>query len=336
MAKTILVGAAMAALLLTPTALAADDDLAVTVTIRPVHALVERLMEGVGEPRLLVTGGASPHSYALKPSDARALAESDLVIRVSPALEVTLNAALANLPENAKTISLHETPGLTLLPAREGGLWEAHDHAGHGHDHDHGHDHGHKHDHEHDHAHDRGADLAAGDHDAHFWLDPHNAKAMARHIAESLAGLSPRNKAVFEANLEKLGADLDALDTELAAATKPVAERPYIVFHDAYQYFENRYGLKAAGSVTVSPDRQPSARRIRDLRARIGQAGAVCVFAEPQFEPRLIETIVEGSGAHTGILDPEGTGMPEGADGYFDLMRGLSKNLADCLEKADG
>jgi zinc transport system substrate-binding protein len=185
MAKTILVGAAMAALLLTPTALAADDDLAVTVTIRPVHALVERLMEGVGEPRLLVTGGASPHSYALKPSDARALAESDLVVRVSPALEVTLNAALANLPKKAKTISLHETPGLTLLPAREGGLWEAHDHAGHDHghaDHDHGHDHGHKHDHGHDHAHDhthdRGADLAAGDHDAHFWLDPRNAKAM--------------------------------------------------------------------------------------------------------------------------------------------------------------
>ncbi len=318
---------------------AATQDLNVTVTIRPIHALVARIMEGAGEPQLLITGGASPHSYALKPSDARSLAESDLVIRVSPALEVSLNGALQTLPRKATVISLDGTPGIVKLDMREGGVWETHSHGGEDHDHDHeehARDDGH---HDHD-AH--GADgHEAREHsqdnlDAHLWLDPRNAKAIVTHVKNALVRLSPEQKALFEKNAAATIRELDTLDADLEAMTRPVRDRPFIVFHDAYQYFEKRYGLNAAGSVTVSPERQPGARRIMELRRKIADVDAACVFAEPQFEPRLIETIVEGSGAKSGVLDPEGTGMAEGKDGYFDLMRDLGRNLADCLGRSEG
>ncbi len=320
----------------------AAADLNVAVTIRPMHALVERLMEGAGEPRLLITGGASPHSYALKPSDARALAASDLVIRVSPALEVSLNSALESLPRKAKIISLDQTPAIKRLGMREGGVWETHDHG----DEDDTGDEGHN-DHSGDHdSHAHGEDPAHDDHaadehehknlDAHIWLDPQNAKAIVTHVKEALIELRPERRALFEKNAAATLRELDQLDEELEKMTRPVRDRPFIVFHDAYQYFEKRYGLNATGSVTVSPERQPGARRIMELRKKIADVDAACVFAEPQFEPRLIKTIVEGSGAKSGVLDPEGTGMEEGTDGYFDLMRNLGRSLVDCLERADG
>lgn len=317
---------------------AATPDLNVTVTIRPVHALVKRIMDGAGEPRLLITGGASPHSYALKPSDARALAASDLVIRVSPALEVSLNSALESLPRKATIMSLDQTPGIIKLETREGGVWETHTHGDDDHadrdDHDKHADHVHGDDHAHagHEADERGHQNL----DAHIWLNPQNAKAIVTHVKDALVALAPAQRALFEENAEATLRDLEKLDADLEAMTRPVHDRPFIVFHDAYQYFEKRYGLNAAGSVTVSPERQAGARRITELRRKIADFDAACVFAEPQFEPRLIETIVEGSGAKSGVLDPEGTGMAEDTDGYFDLMRNLGRSLVDCLKRADG
>ena len=255
--------------LLTTSAMAAPS---VVASIKPVHSLVAAVMEGVGEPTLLVRGSASPHNYALKPSDAGALESADIVFWTGHGMELFLAEALDTLSGNAEIVELAETPGIALLPMREGGAFEPHEHHD-GHDHDHDHDHGHEHDHDHDHGHEH------GEGDMHFWLDPENAKLMVTHIAAALSAADPENAQAYTANAEAEIAELDDLEAELAATLAPVKDQPFVVFHDAYQYFEQRFGLTLAGSVTVSPETAPGAARIDELKARVAELGATCVFA---------------------------------------------------------
>ena len=297
--------------LLTTSAMAAPS---VVASIKPVHSLVAAVMEGVGEPTLLVRGSASPHNYALKPSDAGALESADIVFWTGHGMELFLAEALDTLSGNAEIVELAETPGIALLPMREGGAFEAHEHHdGHDHDHDHGHEHEH------------------GEGDMHFWLDPENAKLMVTHIAAALSAADPENAQAYTANAEAEIAELDDLEAELAATLAPVKDQPFVVFHDAYQYFEQRFGLTLAGSVTVSPETAPGAARIDELKARVAELGATCVFAEPNFEPAIISAITEGTTAKSGILDPEGSALSEGPDLYPNLLRGLATSLVDCL-----
>lgn len=323
--------ALITALLLTGTATAAPS---VVASIKPVHSLVAAVMEGVGEPTLLVKGNASPHTYALRPSDAGALQNADLVFWTGHGLELFLADALETLSIDATVVELAETPGVTLLPVREGGAFEAHEHEDEEHDHTHeeegheeeGHE-GHGHDEhaheEHDQEHEEG--------DMHFWLDPQNAKAMVSLIARKLSEADPENAEAYAANAERELAELDALTAEIEETVAPVAGQPFIVFHDAYHYFENRFGLTVAGSITVSPEVMPGAQRINELNARVAELGAACVFAEPQFEPTIISAITEGTGARTGVLDPEGGLLTEGPDLYPELLRGIAASLVDCL-----
>ncbi|MBP2229904.1 zinc transport system substrate-binding protein [Azospirillum agricola] len=304
----------------------------VVVSIKPIHSLVASVMQGVGEPALLVRGGASPHTYTLKPSDAKALSAADLVVWVGPEMEGFLEKPLTSNAPKAKVLTLMTTPGMTLLDAREGGAWEAHDH---GHDHTHGgHGHGdkakdaarkdaHGHDHDDDHDHDEV--------NTHIWLDPANARRIVAATAEALAAKDPANAEAYRTNAERTAQSIDALDAELKAALAPVAAKPFVVFHDAYQYFEARYDLSAVGSITVNPDRRPSAKRLSAIRAKIAGLDAACVFAEPQFEPALVRTVVEGTRAKTGVLDPEGADLPEGPALYASLMRNLAAGLRGCL-----
>lgn len=315
--------AILTAALAAATALPAQAEVPkVVVSIKPIHSLVASVMHGVGEPALLVRGGASPHSYTMKPSDAKALSAADLVVWVGPELESFLEKPLkANAPK-ATRLTLMELKGLTLLETREGGAWEAHDHgheAGHkGHDHKHDHK-GHAHDEEHEEL------------NSHIWLDPANARAIVKAVAEALVAKDPADAEAFRTNAERTLQQLDALDAELKATLAPVKDKPFVVFHDAYQYFEARYDLSAVGSITVSPDRRPSAKRLSAIRAKIGGLGAACVFAEPQFEPALVQTVVEGTKARTGVLDPEGAGLPEGEALYPTLLRNLAASLSGCL-----
>ena len=165
----------------------------------------------------------------------------------------------------------------------------------------------------------------------HFWLDPENAKLMVTHIAAALSAADPENAQAYTANAEAEIAELDDLEAELAATLAPVKDQPFVVFHDAYQYFEQRFGLTLAGSVTVSPETAPGAARIDELKARVAELGATCVFAEPNFEPAIISAITEGTTAKSGILDPEGSALSEGPDLYPNLLRGLATSLVDCL-----
>ncbi len=301
---------AMAALGLSASGMAAFAGPRVVVTIKPVHSLAAAILEGVAEPKLMLDGAASPHSYALRPSDAKALSEAGAVIYVSRNLEVFLERSLASLPANARVIELEKTPGLRLLPVREGGLHEVSDE---GHD-EHGHGHG------------------EGGFDVHFWLDPLNAIAMARHLAAEFTGIDPAHAAQYQANAGKLEAALAALDAELKVTLGGLGGRPFIVFHDVTQYFESRYGLNSAGSITVSPEQAPGAKRLAAVRAKIEGSKAICVFSEPEFPPKLVQTLTMGTNAKRGVLDEIGAAIPAGPGQYFALMRADAESLAACLK----
>ncbi len=279
----------------------------VLATIKPIHSLAAAILEGIAEPKLLLSGAASPHSYALKPSGAEALSESDAVIFVSKNLEVFLEKAIGTLPARARVIELERIPGLRLLPVREADS-TGRDDEGEG---DGGH-HGHG-------------------WDVHFWLDPLNAIAIARSLAQEFAAMDPEHAAHYRSNASKLEARLLSLDAELKVTLAGLSGKPFIVFHGVTQYFETRYGLNGMGPITLSPERTPGAKRLEAVRANIVKANAICIFSEPQFPPKLVQMLAIGTKAKQGVLDEVGAGIPEGPDQYFTLMRSNAESLAACL-----
>jgi zinc transport system substrate-binding protein len=301
--SALLMAAALLFVLASPAAAAPR----VLVTIKPVHSLAAAILEGVAEPRLLLTGAASPHSYALKPSGAEALSESDVVIFVSKNLEVFLHKAIGTLPAKAHVIELERMPGLKLLPVRDA------DKPGHG-------DEG-----------ERDGDHHAHGWDVHFWLDPLNAIAIARGLAAEFAATDPEHAEQYRANAAKLESKLLVLDAELRATLAGLSDKPFIVFHSVTQYFEVRYGLNGMGAITLSPELAPGARRLEKVRADIVKAKAICVFSEPQFPPKLVQTLIVGTQAKQGVLDEVGAAIPPGPEQYFALMRGNAESLAGCL-----
>lgn len=288
----------------------AQDAPMVAVSIKPLHSLVSAVMLGVGEPKLIVDGAASAHTYSLKPSNAADLQAARLVFWMGPEMEHFLAEPLQSLAANANVVTMEDVPNLNRLPLREGGAFEADDDEAHA---DTGHDH--------------------GAHDMHVWLDPQNAVVMAEAIRDQLVATDPAHEAQYIANTKALEANIKALDAELSATLSPLKDKPLIVFHDAYQYFEKRYGLRVAGSITVSPETAPGAERLKEIHDKIASLGATCVFAEPQFEPKLLSVVMEGTAAKSGTLDPEGATMQAGPELYFQLMRALGTSLSDCLSK---
>ena len=264
----------------------------VVVSVKPVHSLVAGVMEGVGAPRLLITGGASPHTYSLKPSDARALAQADIVFVVGGALESFLGKPLSALVQGGRLVELTALPGLAPAGRSRRGR---------------------------------------GSMDPHIWLDVANAKVIVAIIARVLDDADAANGRRYAANAERLLARLDGLDADLARTLAPVENVPYVVFHDAYGRFERRYGLAAAAALTVNPARPPGARRLREIRRAMVAVGVRCVFGEPQFRPALIDTLIEGTSAKVGVLDALGAAVPPGPDAYFQIMRDLARAFAACL-----
>ncbi|MCC7274648.1 MAG: zinc ABC transporter substrate-binding protein [Alphaproteobacteria bacterium] len=279
----------------------------VVTTVKPIHSLVAAVMAGAGTPSLLIGGAASPHTYQLKPSEAKRLEAADLVIWVGPTLETPLAKPLRTLVRRGALMTLTATPGIRVLAAREGGAWEDL------------HDHGHKH------------SAAAEELDGHLWLDPENAGAVARAAAAALAQRDPPNAERYRANAAALSDRLAVLDGEMRARLVAVKGVPFLSFHDAYQYLEARYGLNGIGAIAVSPERKPGAKRLQALRQRVRTAGARCVFSEPQFDPGLVATVIEGSKARTAVLDPLGATIADGPDLYPALMRGIADALRGCL-----
>ncbi|MCP5159623.1 MAG: zinc ABC transporter substrate-binding protein [Gammaproteobacteria bacterium] len=299
--------------------------LPVTASIKPVHALVAGVMQGVGEPHLLVAGGASPHDYRLRPSDVRAIEQARVVFWIGPDLESFLIKPLENVNGQVQAVALLDAPDIKVLSLRASGAWEAHHHHEEP-DGDHAqldHDASHVHDHD-----------GAASPDAHIWLDPVNAVAMTRQIIRILSEADPDHRADYQRNGAALIERLSQLHRQLASDLASVKDRPYVVFHDAYQYFEQRYGLNAVGSIVLDPERRPGAQRVVEIQTRIRDLKVRCVFSEPQFQPALAATIVRGSNARLGILDPLGAELPAGPEAYFRLLQGLAEALRTCLSEA--
>lgn len=325
------------------TAAARAEAPSVVVSIKPIHSLVAAIMQGVGEPKLIVEGAASPHTYSLKPSNAAALQDADVVFWVGHGLEAFLEKPLEALGGKATVVELEDAPGLEKLQFREGGPFEAHEHGGEeGHDHAHeghshdeaGHDHDKKAEEGHAHAEEAGHEgHEHGEFDMHLWLSPDNARAIAAEAEKVLSEKDPANAEAYKANLATLTDKLAALDKEIAETVAPVKDKPFIVFHDAYQYFEHHYGVHTAGSITVSPETLPGAERLTQIRDKVKTLGATCVFAEPQFEPKLVNVVIEGTPAKSGTLDPEAATLEPGPELYFTLMKGIATSLRDCLQQ---
>ena len=271
----------------------------------PVHSLAAGVMEGAGTPTLLVKGAATPHTFALRPSGARALRRAEVVFWVGAQLEIFLVKPLAALPRNARVVRLSGAEGLALYPARAGGGPGGGSAPGGG--------------------------AAPTGTDMHIWLSPANARAMARAMARALGAADPANAGKYRENRMRLDGRLAELDRELKARLGPVRAVPYIVLHDAFQYFEKHYGLRFAGAIEAAPDRRPGARRLHAIRKRIVDAGARCVFGEPHFQAGLVAAAAGGTPARTAVLDPLGTALLPGADAYFALMRALAESFRACL-----
>lgn len=307
-----------------PSFAAGEMPVRVAVTSKPIHSLVAQVMEGVASPLLIVEGASSAHTFTLKPSAARAIAGSAMFIRVSERMEPFTRKLVEGLPKNVTVLTLADAQlGVTLLPQRLSGTFEAHAHKETGPD---GHG-GHEADDHHD-----GDDADHGSAtDGHLWLDPQNARAIVQAVAKALAARWPQHAAQFKDNAAKADAELAALEGELAAQLAPIKEKPFIVFHDAYQYFEHRFGVVAVGAVTLSPDQPPSAKRLTEVRQKLRTLHAACIFAEPQFQPKLLAAVTEGTTVRTGTLDPEGQALEPGPGLYAQLMRTLARDLTSCF-----
>jgi zinc transport system substrate-binding protein len=301
----------------------------VVTEIPPVHAMVALVMGDLGVPELLLEKGASEHSFQMRPSQAAALNDADLVVWIGPELTPWLERGLEAVPADVARLGLLDVPGTVTAEYAEKG----HDHAEEGHDHaaEAAHAEGEGHDqtaeggHGHDHA---GVD-------PHAWLDPANAGIWMTAIAAELGRIDPDNAATYAANAVAATDGITAVDAEVAALLDPVADKPIIVFHDAFGYFARHYGLTIAGAIAEGDAAAPGAARIAELRDMAAAGGVVCVFPEVQHDPAMVEQMVEGTGARIGApLDPVGSSLDPGEAMYAALLTGMATAIADCASGA--
>jgi len=316
----------------------ANAEIKVVASIKPIHSLASYLMDGVGKPDLIVDGYASPHGFALKPSHAKMLQEANLIFWVGEGLENFLEKPLKSIAKNAEKIELMEIKGLTKLKFRERNIFDDHDDHGHdedGHNEDkhddHGHDEdGHKEDDHDDHGHDEDGHEghAHGEYDPHIWLDPENAKVILNEMVEHLIENDEKNASIYKSNLNKALKDIDGL----LKSVKSELNKDFksIVFHDAYQYFEERFNVTVLGTFTVNTDVMPGAEQLSEIREIIEHDKVSCIFSEPQFNPDIINAVAKDMNISTGVLDPLGATLEPGKDLYFDLIKNMSKSFKGC------
>ena len=313
-----------------------NADVKVVASIKPLHSLASYLMDGVGKPDLIVEGYGSPHGFSMKPSHAKILQNADLIFWVGEDLEIFLEKPLSSIAKKAEKIELMEIKGLNVLKFRERNIFDKHDHD----DHD---DHGKKEDdhddHEHDdhdkkeeHAdhndHDGHERHAHGEYDPHIWLDPMNAKVILNEMVEHLIENDAKNASKYKSNLKNAFKDIDKLTADVKAdLSKSTAS---IVFHDAYQYFEERFDINILGAFTVNTDVMPGAEQLSEIREIIEHDKVSCIFSEPQFNPDIINAVAKDMDIKTGILDPLGATLNPGKNLYFDLIRNMSDSFKGC------
>ncbi|NLS11570.1 zinc ABC transporter substrate-binding protein ZnuA [Vibrio sp. SM6] len=272
----------------------------VVTSIKPIQMITFALTDGVTEPMSVLPSNASPHDYALKPSDVKAVQNADLVIWFGPELEGFMGKLLE---DHSAVVTLSNESRLHL-----NAFSDVHtDHDGHNH----------------------------GSTDPHFWLGVSQAEQAAQIIVEALIKHDPKNKTVYERNLKWFLAQLKQTDEKISQQLMPVRDQGYYVFHDAYGYFEKRYQLNNLGYFTVNPERKPGAKTLISIRKTLAKVPGTCVFAEPQFTPALVERVVQGSAAKIGQLDPIGSDIVLGKTSYFEFLQRMSDDLTACLYPSD-
>ena len=303
----------------------AKAELKVVTSIKPIHSLASYIMDGVGSPGLIVDGYNSPHSFQLKPSHAKMLEQADIIFWIGEDLENFLEKPLDTIAKKAEKIELLEIKNIKKLKFRERNIFEEHEgHDDHGHDakkeeHD---DHGHdakkeEHDDHEEHGH--------GEYDPHIWLDPINAKIILNEITEHLIENDYKNASTYKSNLTKALAKIDKLIIDVITETNK--NLSYVVFHDAYQYYENRFNINILGAMTVNPDVMPGAEQIHEIHEVIEHDNVSCILSEPQFNPDIIKSIAKDTSVKTGVLDPLGANLKPGKNLYFDLIRNMSSSF---------
>lgn len=278
----------------------------VLTSIKPLQLIVAAVQDGVGIPEVLLPPGASPHNFALRPSDVRRVQSADLLYWIGPDMEGFLPRVLKG--RNLPSVAVQDLPGLKLRRFAE----DSHSHAEEADEHDHDH--------------------RPGSVDAHLWLSPVNARVIAAKIAADLSAADPANTARYQSNLKAFDERLDALDVRLKARLAGIEGKPYFVFHEAFDYFEAAYGLKHAGVFSVAAEVQPGAQHVAAMRKRLQEVGKTCVFSEPPLRPRLAETLVAGLPVKLAELDALGGYTPATAQGYEQVLEKLGNDLAGCLE----
>jgi len=309
-----------------------STDIKVVTTIKPLHSLISRIMETRGEPQLIIEGTNNPHTFVFKPSHAKMIEEADIVFWIGEDLEAFMEKPLNSLAKDAKKIAFMDSESIEKLKFREENIFDDHD------DHD-DHD-GHKDDDHDDHddhdGHDDEHDDHAGHHDghnhgefdAHIWLDPENAKEMVKIIRDELIKIDPEGQRQYSVNAAGATLELDNLINNVEKElSKDIS---YIVFHDAYQYFETRFGVKSAGALTLNPDVLPGAKQIADIQDLISDKGIKCIFSEPQYNPKIIETLGNDMNISTGVMDPLGAFIDPGPTMYVELVNGIANSIKDC------
>ena len=297
----------------------AKADIKVVTTIKPLHSLISSVMEGVGEPSLIIEGTSNPHTFVFKPSHAQMLEDADIVFWIGEDLEAFMEKPLDSLAGNATKISFMELSSIEKLKFREENIFDDHD--------DHGHDDHDGHEDEHE-GHDDHDGHNHGEFDAHIWLDPSNAIKMVLEISHELSEADPDNAAKYEQNENKTITSLNNLINEINSFIPKDAS--YVVFHDAYQYFENRFGVSSAGALTLNPDVLPGAKQIDAIQDLIQDKNIKCIFSEPQYNPKIIETLAADMKISTGIMDPLGAFIDQGPEMYNQLILNIANPLKDC------
>ncbi|MBT8414511.1 MAG: zinc ABC transporter substrate-binding protein [Boseongicola sp.] len=298
----------------------------VVTDIAPVHSLVAQIMDGVGAPELLLPASASPHDYSLRPSDARILQEADAVFWVGDGLTPWLSDTLATLSSSAVTIELLEVEGTIRHEFRDGTVFA--EEAG---GHDHNHDHDHSHDHEEGHDHD---DHNSHDHsgvDPHAWLDPENASVWLTAIASELSTVDPDNASSYQRNLDAARREMEVLIQDLENDLQPVASLRFVVLHDAYRYFEDRFGMRAIGAISASDATAPSAGRVREIRDAIKEQNVACLLTEVQLNAPLVDVIAGETDVTVATLDPLGAQLVPGKNLYREQMKGIANAFRACM-----
>ena len=303
----------------------AQAEIKVIASIKPIHSLVSYVMDGVGTPEILVDGSSSPHSFQLKPSHAKMLQNADIVFWIGEDLETFLETPLDSIATNARKIAIMELSDIQLLEFREKHIFEDHDE----HVEEDGHDEHVEEDGHDEHVEEDGHDEHNhGEFDIHFWLDPEIAKVIVKNIARELSKIDVANKSIYKANAVKAIEELDALIT--ATKLKINTNASYVVFHDAYQYFEKRFGIEVLGALSVNPEILPGAKQLAEIREVIQHEKVNCIFSEPQFNPSIANTIAQDTGVKSAVLDPLGARLEPGKDLYFDLIKDMASSFESC------